>query len=93
MDAQEAIDIARQAVYVTLLLGAPVLIAGLVVGLLVGLFQSLTQMHDQTVLFVAKLVAAVLAISLSLPWLMEKLTDYSRGVIQDIPRSIEHQDR
>jgi len=85
MDPHTAIDLGREAVWTSLLIGAPVLVAGMVVGLLIGLFQALTQIQEQTVAFVPKIVAMVLALSLTLPWLIARLMQYSTDLIQGIP--------
>jgi flagellar biosynthesis protein FliQ len=80
MDAQDAIDLARQAMMMSLLISAPVLIAGLVVGLIIGLLQALTQIQEQTVAFVPKLLAMVLVLGLSLPWLIAQMTQYTLDI-------------
>ena len=71
MSPQDAVDLCRHAVMTTLLLSAPVLIAGLVVGLLVGLLQAVTQVQEQTVAFVPKLFAMFLVLALSLRYFRE----------------------
>ncbi len=88
MDPQTSIDIARQAVHVGLWISAPMLIAGVLVGLIVGVLQAMTQIHDQTIQFVAKLVVTALIISLCLPWIFEHFGQYSRTLIQDIPHHL-----
>jgi flagellar biosynthetic protein FliQ len=88
LDVQDAIDLAREAMMVTLLISAPVLIAGMVVGLVIGLLQALTQIQEQTVAFVPKIVAMVLAVSLTLPWLVQRMIDYSRELISHIPDAL-----
>jgi flagellar biosynthetic protein FliQ len=88
MTAQDAITVTQQAMLMALLLGAPILLAGVLVGLLIGLAQALTQIQDQTVAFVPKIVAMVAVLILCLPWLVQKLVDYSEGLIANIPRSI-----
>jgi flagellar biosynthesis protein FliQ len=85
MDPQEVIDIGREAVWNMLLIGGPVLLAGMVVGLLIGLLQALTQIQEQTVAFVPKLVAMVLVLSLTLPWLIARMVQYSNELISGIP--------
>lgn len=85
MTPSDAIDLAREAIVMLLLLSAPVLIAGLVVGLLVGLLQALTQIQEQTVSFVPKLIAMVLALSVSLPWLVSRMMEYSQDLFAGIP--------
>jgi flagellar biosynthetic protein FliQ len=88
MDAQQTVDIGREAMMTALTLGAPVLLAGLAVALLIGLFQALTQIQDQTISFISKLVAMVVVLGLSLPWLVERMVIYSQGVIANIPQTI-----
>lgn len=85
MDPQEVIDIGREAIWNMLLIGSPVLVAGMVVGLLIGLLQALTQIQEQTVAFVPKMVAMVLVLSLTLPWLIARMVQYSNELIAGIP--------
>jgi flagellar biosynthetic protein FliQ len=88
MQPQDAVDLTREAIMVALVIGAPVLVAGLVVGLVVGLLQALTQVQEQTVAFVPKLVAMVLVLSFTLPWLIARLVDYTRDLIENIPMTL-----
>ena len=88
MESQDAIDLARQAIMTGLLIGAPVLLVGMTAGLLIGLLQALTQIQDQTVSFVPKMVAMVLALGLCLPWIIRYFTEYSQGLITEIPNII-----
>jgi flagellar biosynthetic protein FliQ len=85
MDPQTAIDLGREAIWITLLIGAPVLLAGLLIGLIVGLLQALTQIQEQTVVFVPKLVGMILVLSLALPWLITQMIQYSSNLISGIP--------
>ena len=88
MDAQDAIDIAREAIMLTLWVSAPVLIVGMVVGLVIGLFQALTQIQEQSVAFVPKLFAMIVVLSLTLPWLMTQVADYARELMRNIPHGL-----
>ncbi|REK15915.1 MAG: flagellar biosynthetic protein FliQ [Planctomycetota bacterium] len=88
MTPQDAVDLGRQAVTVALMLAGPVLVTGLVVALIVGLLQAVTQIQEQTVSFVPKLVAAVLVLSLTLPWLLDQMVQYSRDLIVNIPNTL-----
>jgi len=85
MNPQEAIDLGREALWTMLLIGSPVLVAGLVVGLLIGLFQALTQIQEQTVAVVPKIVVMVLVLSVSLPWLVSQMLRYTTELIGGIP--------
>ena len=80
MDPQDAISLTQQAITTSLLLGAPLL--------LIGLAQALTQVQDQTVAFVPKIVAMFVALLLCLPWLTQKLIEYSELLITNIPKTI-----
>lgn len=88
MDTTDAVDLGRQAVMISLLVGSPILIAGLVVGLAVGLLQALTQVQEQTVAFVPKLAAMVAVLSFSLPWLLDQMLQYIHEVIGNIPENL-----
>ncbi len=85
MEPQDAVDLGRQAIWIALLIGSPVLVAGMIVGLVIGLLQALTQVQEQTIAFVPKIVAMVLVLSLTLPWVIARLVEYSSGVITSIP--------
>lgn len=85
MEPQDAIDLGREALWMALMIGSPVLLSGMIVGLLVGLFQALTQIQEQTVAFVPKIVAMVVALSIALPWLITRMLQYSTDLITQIP--------
>jgi flagellar biosynthetic protein FliQ len=88
MDAQDAVYLGQQAIVTTLIVAAPLLIVGMLVGLAIGLLQALTQVQDQTIAFVPKLVAMVLVLMLSLPWLLQRMLEYSTSVIGNVPNTI-----
>ena len=85
MDPQDAIDLGREALWMMLLVGSPVLVAGMIVGLVVGLFQALTQIQEQSVAFVPKIVVMLLVLSVSLPWLISRMLQYTTDLIAGIP--------
>ncbi|HQL75017.1 MAG: Flagellar biosynthetic protein FliQ [Planctomycetes bacterium ADurb.Bin126] len=80
MNADAAIDLARQAVSLTLVLSLPVLLTVLAVGLVVSLLQAITQVQEQTLSFVPKLLAGAAAILLAGPWALERLIEFSRAM-------------
>ncbi len=88
MKPQDAIDLGREAIVIATLIAAPVLVAGMLVGLIVGLIQALTQIQEQTVAFVPKLIAMVAGAGLSLPWVLTRLIEYSRELISNIPGTL-----
>lgn len=88
MEAHEAVSLSQQAIAMGLLVAAPLLVVGMIVGLGIGLLQALTQIQDQTVSFVPKLIAMIVATFVALPWLLQKMIDYSEVLIANIPRTI-----
>lgn len=85
MTPNEAIDLVRDAILMSLIVAAPLLLVGMVVGLGIGLIQTLTQIQDQTVSTVPKLVAMTIAIIICLPWLTDRMLEYSRNLYREIP--------
>jgi flagellar biosynthetic protein FliQ len=88
MDAQDAVHLMQQAVLTALVVGAPVLLVGVLMGLVIGLFQALTQVQDQTVAFVPKILAMLAAMLVCLPWALQKLIDYSEQLWRNLPASL-----
>lgn len=84
MSPQDAVDLARDALWTGLLISSPVLVTGMVVGLVVGLLQALTQVQEQTIAFVPKVVIMVLIFSLTLPWFLTRFLQYSGDLIGSI---------
>jgi len=80
MDSQAAIDLCRNALLSALIIGAPMLLVGMAAGLFIGLIQALTQIQDQTVSFVPKLLAMAGVMIVCLPWLMMRLVEFTREV-------------
>jgi flagellar biosynthetic protein FliQ len=85
MDTQTAIDLGREALWTMLIIGSPVLVAGLIVGLVIGLLQALTQIQEQSVAFVPKIIIMLLVLSVSLPWLISQMVHYTAELIGGIP--------
>ncbi|MBB76977.1 MAG: flagellar biosynthetic protein FliQ [Planctomycetaceae bacterium] len=88
MEPQQAIDLGREAMSMALLVSAPVLVVGIGVGLLIGLLQALTQIQDQTLSFVPKILAMLTAFAIGLPWLIQRMVEYSGTLISNIPRVV-----
>ncbi|MCH2130372.1 MAG: flagellar biosynthesis protein FliQ [Pirellulaceae bacterium] len=88
MVPHDAIDLGREAILTALLIGAPILLVGTAVGLVIGLLQALTQIQDQTVSFVPKILAMVVALGVCLPWIVYRMIEYSEQLIQSTPQSI-----
>ncbi len=74
---ESTIELVRQALFITLKIAAPILLAGILVGLVVSLLQSITSIQDQTLSFVPKIVVMVIAAAILLPWITRRLVEYS----------------
>ena len=77
MSIEQASDLIRETLVLTLIISAPLLVIGLVVGLIISLLQAVTQIQEQTLTFVPKIVAMVAAAILVMPWLTALLMDYA----------------
>lgn len=84
MTPDMAIDICRKAVQTVLLGAAPMLLAGLIVGLLISIFQAATQINEQTMTFVPKIVAVFLTLLIFAPWIIKLLTVFTTGIFEAI---------
>ncbi|MBI3099759.1 MAG: flagellar biosynthesis protein FliQ [Planctomycetes bacterium] len=81
IDIDAAVALGRDALWLTVKLSLPLLVVGIVVGLIVGILQAATQVQDQTVAFVPKILATVAVIFLVLPWLLVELVEYTRDLV------------
>ena len=86
MTAQSVLTIGQQALEVTLLVSAPLLITALVTGLIVSVLQAATQINEMTLSFIPKLIAMVAALVVAGPWMLSTLTDYLRRTLESIPQ-------
>ena len=85
MTPQFVIHLGQQAIYLMLMISAPMLLAGLTVGLIVSILQAVTQIHEVTLTFIPKILAVSLALMIALPWMMQKLLDFMHALITQIP--------
>jgi flagellar biosynthetic protein FliQ len=85
MNSQMVLTMGQEAMWLLLMVSAPILVVVLVVGLLVSIFQATTQIHEATLAFVPKLIAAMLVFALAGPWMLSTLVDYIRRTIESIP--------
>lgn len=75
---EQAVDLVRDMLIVTLKISLPILLAGLVIGVIISLFQAITSIQDQTLAFVPKIVAMIVVAAILLPWIVARLIEYSR---------------
>ncbi|MFT7405235.1 flagellar biosynthesis protein FliQ [Zhongshania sp.] len=85
MNADTVIELGRQAMNVTVLLAAPLLLSALAAGLAIGMFQAATQIQDMTLSFIPKLVVLVVVLGVAGPWMLGQLLDYTRQLFTMIP--------
>ena len=78
MDTGQAVDLVRHSLIMALTVSAPMLLIGLVVGIVISLLQAVTQIQEQTLSFIPKIVAMVAAAIALAPWTAQRLMDYSR---------------
>jgi flagellar biosynthetic protein FliQ len=90
MDLSFATEIVNQGVKVGLMISSPMLIGALVIGILVSIFQAVTQINEQTLSFIPKIVIIVGAIVIFAPWMSDTLTTYTRDLIVSIPQMVMH---
>lgn len=84
MNSIEVIDIARDGLWVLVVISAPVMLVALGVGLMIALFQALTQVQEMTLTFVPKIVAVFLCLILFMPFMLETLTAFTEGMYERI---------
>ena len=84
MTPNDAIDIGRDAIIVSLKLGGPIMMLALVVGIVISLFQALTQIQETTLTFVPKIIAILLGMILLLPFMLSTLTGFTERLFDRV---------
>ena len=88
MTSQMVLTIGREALTLLLMISMPVLGVVMGVGLIVSIFQAVTQIHEATLAFVPKLIAAMVVFAIAGPWMLSTLVDFIRRTIESIPGSV-----
>ena len=88
MTPEYVIEIGKQAIFVLLLVSAPILLAALVTGLVVSIFQAATQINEATLSFIPKLIVMFATLIVAGPWMLEIMTDYIRRLFNSIPQIV-----
>ncbi len=86
MDVGVVAEIGREAIYVLIMISAPILLLALVVGLIISLFQALTQIQEQTLTFVPKIITVYFGLIVIIPYIYGKLSVFMDHVVQLIIR-------
>ncbi|ORJ63509.1 flagellar biosynthesis protein FliQ [Geothermobacter hydrogeniphilus] len=84
MSPEMVIDVGRRAVELVLLLSAPMLICAVVVGLVISVLQAATQINEQTMTFIPKIVAVLVALVLFAPWMIQLMLTFTREIYGNI---------
>lgn len=82
------VDLARNAIMLALLISGPMLIVALIIGLVVSILQAVTQIQEQTLAFVPKLVGVSVVFLLALPWVLQLLVKYTTELFRSLPSLI-----
>tara|TARA_R110002167_G_scaffold361090_2_gene579041 strand:+ start:369 stop:638 length:270 start_codon:yes stop_codon:yes gene_type:complete len=88
MTPEVAIDVVSEAIYLILTLVTLILVPGLIVGLIVSVFQAATQINEQTLSFLPRLLVTLFVVIAAGPFMMQKILDYSENLIRNIPTFI-----
>lgn len=85
MTPESVMTLGRQAMEITLLVSAPLLLVALIIGLIISIFQAATQINEATLSFIPKLVGVFIALVVAGPWMLSVMLDYMRQVFTGIP--------
>lgn len=85
LDIDALISLGQEAIMITLLASAPMLVAGMVVGLTISIVQSVTQIQEITLTFVPKIVVVLVAFVVFLPWMSELLVEFMQELLLGLP--------
>lgn len=85
MTPEYVMSLGREAIMLTLIVSAPMLIFAMVVGLAISILQAVTQIHEMTLTFIPKIVAIALAVLIFLPWMINLIVDFTTRLITSIP--------
>ncbi|MBI4717319.1 MAG: flagellar biosynthesis protein FliQ [Planctomycetes bacterium] len=85
MDFGTALELGRNAFWMALTTSAPILLIGLAVGLILSLVQAVTQLQEQTLTFVPKIAAMIVAAAIFIPWITEQMVVYTKQMLGSLP--------
>ena len=85
MTPEYVINIGRQAIEIALMVSAPMLLAALVIGLVISVFQAATQVNEQTMTFIPKIVGVFVTLLIFAPWMLQKLTGFLHMIFNQLP--------
>ncbi|MGI4789186.1 MAG: flagellar biosynthesis protein FliQ [Janthinobacterium lividum] len=89
MHELQAMDLARRSMMIALQLSMPILVLSLTIGVIVSLFQAVTQIQEQTLTFVPKIIVLVLALTVLGPWMLHTIVGFTAGLFNSLPSVIQ----
>ena len=89
MSYATALSLGREAIFTALVVAAPMLVLGLITGLIVSIFQAVTQIQEQTLTFIPKILVSAIAILFFGPFMLAMLTAFTSRVFSSIPQLIK----
>ncbi|HUH55343.1 MAG TPA: flagellar biosynthesis protein FliQ [Rhodanobacter sp.] len=88
MTPESIMEFGQHALYVAMLVAAPLLLTALAVGLLIGVIQAATQINEMTLSFIPKLIAMALVALITGPWMLRVLVQFTKQLIESLPSAI-----
>ena len=89
MTPESVIEFGQHALYVAMMIAAPLLLTALVVGLVVGVVQAATQINEMTLSFIPKVISMALVVLITGPWMLRTLVQFTRQLIESLPSAIK----
>ncbi|SDC62722.1 flagellar biosynthetic protein FliQ [Terribacillus halophilus] len=88
MSSEFVISIAERGIYTVLIVSGPLLILALAVGLIVSIFQATTQIQEQTLAFIPKIVAVLVGLVFFGPWMLTRMVEFAAGILQNLDQFV-----
>lgn len=85
MSSDTVVSLGTDAMTLALKIGLPILLVGLIVGLLISVFQAVTQIQEQTLVFIPKIVGIVAVLAVTGPWMLNTMVNYTEDLFREIP--------
>ncbi|WP_266184040.1 flagellar biosynthesis protein FliQ [Dyella humicola] len=89
MTPESVIEFGQHALYVAMMIAAPLLLTALVVGLVIGVVQAATQINEMTLSFIPKVISMALVMLIAGPWMLRTLVQFTRQLIESLPSVIK----
>jgi flagellar biosynthesis protein FliQ len=84
MTTEFVLQIAKEGLYTAFIMALPILVSGMVIGIIISVFQAVTQIQDQAISFVPKIIVSFIALILAGPWMIDKILNYTIRILGDL---------